>query len=162
MNYWSSSGFEHTSYLPPIPTKYQWTKMTKNKRYRFEHLWQPELLQLLDGQGVEMVLSLKVHPPHLVDRLISYKNSFTDACSTADCCPLLTICPRCCPRHTPDMPQLLPTANIIDCLQMALSLELLNTALYVELRDQWNGPYFFLLKSHISAPGDRNCPNFFF
>ena len=30
------------------------------------------------------------------------KNGITDACSTADCCPLLTICPRCCPRHAPD------------------------------------------------------------
>ena len=32
------------------------------------------------------------------------KNGITDACSTADCCPLLTICPICCPRHAPDMP----------------------------------------------------------
>ena len=34
---------------------------------------------------------------------------FTDAFSTADCCPLLTICPRCCFRHAPD-------ADIKDCL----------------------------------------------
>ena len=33
--------------------------------------------------------------------------------------------------------------------------------LYVELQDQWNGPYFFLLKKYCSAPGERNCPNFF-
>ena len=33
---------------------------------------------------------------------VANKNSITDACSTADCCPLLTICPRCCPRHAPD------------------------------------------------------------
>ena len=39
-----------------------------------------------------------------------YKNGITDACSTADCCPLLsllTICPRCCPRHASDMPQMM-------------------------------------------------------
>ena len=40
------------------------------------------------------------------------KNGITDACSTADCCPLLTIFPRCCPRHAtddvPDMPQMMP------------------------------------------------------
>ena len=33
--------------------------------------------------------------------------------------------------------------------------------IYVELQDQWNGPYFFLLKSHISAPGAQNSPIFF-
>ena len=32
---------------------------------------------------------------------------------------------------------------------------------YVELQDQWNGPYFFFLKSHISAPGAQNSPIFF-
>ena len=36
------------------------------------------------------------------------KNGIPDACSTMDCCLLLTICPRCCPRHTPDMPQMMP------------------------------------------------------
>ena len=35
------------------------------------------------------------------------KNGITDACSTADCCPLLTTCPRWCPRHAPDMPQMM-------------------------------------------------------
>ena len=30
------------------------------------------------------------------------KNGITDACSTMDCYPLLTICPRCCPTHLPD------------------------------------------------------------
>ena len=30
------------------------------------------------------------------------KNSLTDACSTANCYQLLTICPRYCPRHSPD------------------------------------------------------------
>ena len=30
------------------------------------------------------------------------RNDITDACSTPDCYPLLTICPRCCPRHAPD------------------------------------------------------------
>ena len=30
------------------------------------------------------------------------KNGITDACSTVDCYPLLTICPRCCPTHLPD------------------------------------------------------------
>ena len=39
----------------------------------------------------------KVTEPHKLQ-----KNGITDACSTADCCPLLTICPRCCPRHAPD------------------------------------------------------------
>ena len=34
--------------------------------------------------------------------LYSLKNGITDACSAAHCCPLLTICPRCCPRHAPD------------------------------------------------------------
>ena len=33
--------------------------------------------------------------------LLLQKNGITDACSTEDCCPLLTICPRCCPRHAP-------------------------------------------------------------
>ena len=33
--------------------------------------------------------------------------SCMDACNTADCCPLLTICPRYCPRNTPDMPQMM-------------------------------------------------------
>ena len=32
---------------------------------------------------------------------------------------------------------------------------------YVELQGQWNGPYFFFLKSHISGPDDRNLPIFF-
>ena len=27
---------------------------------------------------------------------------------------------------------------------------------YVERQDQWNGPLFFFLKSHISAPDDTN------
>ena len=39
---------------------------------------------------------------------IAPKNGITDACSTADCCPLLAIYPRCCPRHAPDMPQMMP------------------------------------------------------
>ena len=30
------------------------------------------------------------------------KNGITDACWTADCCLLLTICPRWCPRYAPD------------------------------------------------------------
>ena len=30
------------------------------------------------------------------------KNGITDSFSTADCCQLLTICPRCCLRHAPD------------------------------------------------------------
>ena len=30
------------------------------------------------------------------------KNSITDTYSTADCCPLLAVCPRCCPTHAPD------------------------------------------------------------
>ena len=43
---------------------------------------------------------------------------------------------HCClyaPDVVPDMPQVMSfsTADIRDCLQMALSLELLNTALYV-------------------------------
>ena len=33
---------------------------------------------------------------------LSWKSSITDACSSADCCPLLTICHRCCSRHGPD------------------------------------------------------------
>ena len=41
--------------------------------------------------------------------------------------------PQTCPRHAPNMPQmmLLSTADIKDCLWMALSLELLITAPYV-------------------------------
>ena len=35
------------------------------------------------------------------------KNGITGACSTADCCALLTICPRCYPRHTPDISQMM-------------------------------------------------------
>ena len=66
-----------------------------------------------------------MQPEVQIEQLI--KNGITDACSIADCCPLLTICPRCCPRHTLDMMMLLSTADIIDRLQMALSLELLNT-----------------------------------
>ena len=31
--------------------------------------------------------------------LCNNKNGITDACSTADSYPLLTICSRCCPRH---------------------------------------------------------------
>ena len=29
------------------------------------------------------------------------KKDITDACSTTDCCPLFTICPRCCPTQRP-------------------------------------------------------------
>ena len=69
------------------------------------------------------------------------KNGITDACSTADCCSLLSIvdnmphtcprhipddapdmppmmpqtCPRCCPRHTQDMPQMM-RLSYKDCL----------------------------------------------
>ena len=35
------------------------------------------------------------------------------------------------------------------------------THTYVDLQDQWNGPYFFFLKSHISAPGYTNSTIFF-
>ena len=38
----------------------------------------------------------------LVPEGLWYKNEITNACSTADCCQLLAICPRCCPRHAPD------------------------------------------------------------
>ena len=31
-----------------------------------------------------------------------FLNSITHVCTTADCYPLLTICPTCCPRHAPD------------------------------------------------------------
>ena len=62
------------------------------------------------------------------------KNGITDACSTTDCCPLLTTCPRCCPRDSPDdviihcgYHRLPPESGV----QMALSLELLNTAPYL-------------------------------
>ena len=70
-------------------------------------------------------------------RKYGIKNGITDAGSTADCCPLLTICPRCCPKPAPDMPEmmLLPTSALRisykDCLLMALSLELFNSAPYV-------------------------------
>ena len=44
------------------------------------------------------------------------QNGITDACSIADCCPLLTICPRCCPRHAPDvvpdMPQMMLLSTV--------------------------------------------------
>ena len=40
-----------------------------------------------------------------------------------------------------------------------VKLAKLNRDAYVELQDQWNGPYFFLLKKYCSAPGERNCPN---
>ena len=32
------------------------------------------------------------------------------------------------------------------------------TNAYVELQDQWNGPYFFLLKKYCSAPGEHLVP----
>ena len=41
----------------------------------------------------------------------SAKNGITDACSTADCCSLLSIVdnmPQTCLRHAPDMPQMMP------------------------------------------------------
>ena len=34
--------------------------------------------------------------------LPKFTSIYPDACSNADCYPLLTICPRCCPRHAPD------------------------------------------------------------
>ena len=55
---------------------------------------------------------------------------------------LLTICPRCCLRHAPDvvpdMPQMisLSIADIKDCLQMALALEPLITGLHVLIEPQ--------------------------
>ena len=57
---------------------------------------------------------------HTEFRFTWKKNGITDVCSTVDCCPLLTICPRCCLRHA-------PYADI-NCLKMVLSLELLKTA----------------------------------
>ena len=45
----------------------------------------------------------------LVSTEIPRKKGITDACSTADCCSLLTICPSCCLRHAPD-------PDIKDCL----------------------------------------------
>ena len=32
---------------------------------------------------------------------------------------------------------------------------------YVELQDQWNGPYFFLKKSYLSPPVNETAPIFF-
>ena len=29
------------------------------------------------------------------------------------CCPLLTICPRCCPKHAQDMPQMMPQIMLV-------------------------------------------------
>ena len=34
-------------------------------------------------------------------------------------------------------------------------------ALYVELQDQWNGPYFFFLKSIAQPPVNETAPIFF-
>ena len=34
--------------------------------------------------------------------------------------------------------------------------------IYVEQQDQWNGPFFVFLKTHISAPGDPNSSIFCF
>ena len=34
--------------------------------------------------------------------------------------------------------------------------------LYVELQDQWNGPYFFSLKSIAQPPLNETAPIFFF
>ena len=39
---------------------------------------------------------------YLCQKNYTTKNGITDECSTSDCCPLLIICPRCCPRHAPD------------------------------------------------------------
>ena len=33
---------------------------------------------------------------------------------------------------------------------------------YVELQDQWNGPYFFFLKSIAQPPVNKTAPIFFF
>ena len=54
-----------------------------------------------------------------------FKNGIIDACSTADCCPLLTIWPRCFCRHAPMQISKIPSK------WLALSFEVLNTALYV-------------------------------
>ena len=53
----------------------------------------------------------------LLHNTILIKNCITDACSTADCCPLLTICPRCCPRHAPDDAPDIPFSIIFDILR---------------------------------------------
>ena len=45
---------------------------------------------------------LNASPSPITGLLDRSKNTITDACSIADCCPLLKICPRCCPRHAPD------------------------------------------------------------
>ena len=50
-----------------------------------------------------VTLALQVLPNNCHNNNPDHKNGITDVCSTADCCPLLTICPRCCPRHAPDI-----------------------------------------------------------
>ena len=58
------------------------------------------------------------------------------------------------PPTCPSLPRLCQREKNAFCLHRVFCL-------YVELQDQWNGPYFFFLKSHISAPGAQNSPIFF-
>ena len=70
---------------------------------------------------------------HMV-AFLQKKKGITDACSTADCCSLLSIvdnvpqtCPRCCPRHAPDdapdMPQMMSQkCPGVDTLDIPLSI----------------------------------------
>ena len=55
------------------------------------------------------------------------KNGIKDACSTADCCPLLTYCPRHTPDVGPDMPQTVPGCTwfylaLPDCARLYLAV----------------------------------------
>ena len=47
----------------------------------------------------ELVDAKKASQMHVAPRIVVH------------CCPLLTICPRCCPRHTPDTPQMSPSGH---------------------------------------------------
>ena len=61
--------------------------------------------------------------------------------STADCCPLLTIWPRCCPRHAPD-------DVIIQCGYQRLSLD----GAVIGTFEHYSGSYRTYVKVPITAP----------
>ena len=80
-----------------------------------------EVAKMQNCRALSFQLGIKMHLEAIkpYGGFSAKKKGITDACSTTDCCSLLSIvdnvpqtCPRCCPRHAPDdapdMPQMMP------------------------------------------------------